>query len=95
MHTEIQEASTVEPVSTPAVASASTCPVVFWKDHQRDNAHIFPTPESWSWFVRQHRAELVAAGALCYVAGRILVVPEAFDSAVIKIGQRLAAARSA
>jgi hypothetical protein len=66
-----------------------------WDTYQQQNALLFPTPESWRWFVRQNRAELVEAGALCFVAGRLFVLPQAFGQAVVNIGMRLAALRSA
>ena len=95
MTTESTETLAASPASPPTHASSLRLPLVLWNDYQRDNAHIFPTPQSWKWFVHQHRAELIEAGALCYVAGRVFVVPEAFDGTVVKIGTRLAAARAA
>lgn len=67
--------------------------LVPWDEHQKANENIFPTPESWRWFVRQHRAELVERGALCYVAGRVFVVADVFSRVVVEIGCRMAARR--
>lgn len=52
---------------------------------------LFPSPTSFSWFVRRHRDELVRRGAVLMPTGRLLVEPEAFDQAVREIGSRLAA----
>lgn len=61
---------------------------------QRCGAHVYRTPDSLKWFLRQHRDELVEAGALLAPAGRLLVHPQRFEAAVQQIGQRLAAART-
>lgn len=58
---------------------------------QRYAAHVYRTPDSIKWFLRQHRDELIEAGALVAPTGRFLVNPQRFDAAVHKIGQRLAA----
>ena len=51
---------------------------------------LFPSAESFSWFVRKNRDELVRTGALTRPTGRWLVQPEAFDQAVATIGARRA-----
>ena len=51
---------------------------------------LFPSPTSFRWFVRQHRAEMVERCAVLMPTGRLLVDPEAFDSAVVAIGARQA-----
>ena len=66
-----------------------------WQTYQAERLEWFRTPEAFQWFKRQHQAELTKAGALAVIAGRVFVVPEAFDAAVVQIGQRLAAARAA
>ncbi len=66
-----------------------------WETYQQQNSHLFPTGESWRWFVRQHRPELIERGALCFVAGRLFVLPQVFDLAVVDIGRRLVASRIA
>ena len=65
-----------------------------WDAHQQQNSHLFPTSESWRWFVRQHRPELIERGALCFVGGRLFVLPQVFDLAVVDIGRRMAAKRA-
>jgi hypothetical protein len=69
--------------------------LVFWESYQQQNDHLFPTAESWKWCVRQHRAEFIEKGALCFVAGRLFVLPRLFDQSLVEIGQRLAAKRNA
>jgi len=65
--------------------------VVHWEEHQKANAHIFPSQESWRWFARQHRADLISRGALCTLQGRIFVVADRFNAAMVEIGSRMAA----
>jgi hypothetical protein len=62
-------------------------------DYQAARANVFPSEESLRWFVRQHRDELIAAGAIVAPAGRKLISPQAFDKAVLSIGARLLSAR--
>lgn len=58
---------------------------------QKFAAHVYRTPDSIKWFLRQHRDELIEAGALVAPNGRFLVQPQRFETAVHQIGQRLAA----
>jgi hypothetical protein len=60
--------------------------------YQERRPTLFPSVHSLQWFVRQHRAELVAMGALLIVGGRSTVNESAFDSVVVEVGQRTAAA---
>ena len=90
MHTQ----DTAAPEAPPATPSAGPRAVV-WQSYQADRLEWFRTPEAFQWFKRQHQAELTRAGALAVIAGRVFVVPDAFDAAVLTIGQRLAAARAA
>lgn len=57
---------------------------------QQYAAHIYRTAESFRWALRQHREELIAAGALVALCGRHLVHTERFPDAIIAIGQRMA-----
>jgi hypothetical protein len=88
-------------VHEPDVAMPTAAPInlrhdlLFWESYQQQNDHLFPTPESWKWCVRQHRAEFIEKGALCFVAGRLFVLPRLFDQSLVAIGQRLAAKRNA
>jgi hypothetical protein len=47
--------------------------------------------QSFNWFLRFNRAELVEAGALIAPTGRLMVVPHLFDQALHTIGKRMAA----
>lgn len=50
----------------------------------------FPTAGSLNWFLRTHRTDLVDAGGLCIIAGRIKVNPKIFARVVIERGIRAA-----
>lgn len=52
--------------------------------------HTFPTKDSFNWFFRQHRDELVAAGAVINITGRLRFHPARFQQAAADIGRRLA-----
>ena len=81
--------------NTPAASAMAVFDSLMpWEEYQRANERIFPTPESFRWLLRQHRAELIERGGLCYLAGRIFVVTTVFEAMVIEIGQRLAATRA-
>ena len=58
--------------------------------YAQERRHLFPSDESIRWFLRQHKPELVEAGALLMVAGRWMADPSRFDAKVIEIGRRLA-----
>lgn len=40
---------------------------------QAANPHIWPSQASFDWWVRKHRAELMDAGALVEISGRVLM----------------------
>lgn len=65
-----------------------------WQTYQSERLEWFRTPEAFQWFKFQHQAELTQVGALAIITGRVFVVPDAFDAAVIAIGKRLAAGRA-
>jgi hypothetical protein len=48
----------------------------------------FPTAWSTTWAIRKHRKELVEAGALIEVAGRLLIHPGRFQEVIIAAGRR-------
>jgi len=64
------------------------------QQYQQGRAHLLPSMESARWYVRQHRAELIDAGATLMVAGRLMVAPAAFDAFVLEQGKRDAVARA-
>src|SRR5688572_28552731 len=61
---------------------------------QAANAHVFPSVPSLRWFYRLHRAELVKAGAVVELAGRLLVNAPVFAAKAVEIGRKAASARS-
>lgn len=60
------------------------------EEYAGERKHIFPSLESFRWFLRQHRDELVDLGAIACPTKRWVVQPEAFDQAVMQIGVRRA-----
>ncbi len=62
-------------------------------DYQGSRAHLFPSIESLRWFIRCNKPELIEAGALLEIAGRIRINPEAFDGVVLAVGKRTMAER--
>ena len=63
--------------------------------YQAANAHVFGSVPSLNWFIRQHRDELLKAGALVQLAGRWLLDGPVFTQKVIEIGRKTAIARHA
>lgn len=57
------------------------------QDFQHANEHVWPSMDSFKWFVRRHRARLSASGALLQIAGRNLIRGEAFLAETLRIGQ--------
>jgi hypothetical protein len=81
-----------ETISPPApAAEASSTRLQEPNDYRAGRAHIFPSQESFRWFLRNNRAELVEAGALLIPTGRWLVQPDLFDRCLVVIGLRRAA----
>lgn len=84
-----------ETADAPPHAQQVRTTLVAWEVYRAANAHIFPSAESWRWFIRQHRDELIDLGAVKFIAGKVLVKPECMSAALDAIGQRLAKARAA
>jgi hypothetical protein len=55
-----------------------------------DRSAVFPSRESWRWFERAHRRELIEAGALTAPTGKKLIDPMLADALVLQVGQRRA-----
>jgi hypothetical protein len=51
-----------------------------------DRSVVFPSRESWRWFERTHRLELMKAGALTAPTGKKLVDPVITDAIVARVG---------
>ncbi|HRC38115.1 MAG TPA: hypothetical protein PK420_08610 [Rubrivivax sp.] len=63
-------------------------------EYRAKRAHIYPSDGSIQWYMRQHRAALVEAGALLLIGGRHFIQADKFDAYVIGAGSVAAAARS-
>jgi hypothetical protein len=58
-----------------------------FEDYAQSRRHVFPSPESFRWFFRLHRARLVEAGAVYRIAGRNLVNAPAVDQVAAEVGR--------
>ena len=67
---------------------APRSPLVLAWDYRWANAHLFATDAALRWFIRQNRAELLAAVALLRIGGRYFVDPPKFEQAMRAIGSR-------
>lgn len=59
-------------------------------DYQTARENVFPSRASLQWFLRSHRRQLIAAGALASVNRRVLIDPPRFDGVVLQIGRQTA-----
>jgi hypothetical protein len=55
---------------------------------RRENVSLFRSDESLRWYLRDHRQELVAGGALVLHANRWLVDPDRMLAAIMGIARR-------
>jgi len=78
-------------MSTPDVVPAQALDLRSPDDYRAERLHIYPSADSFRWFIRRNRDALVTCGALTCPTGRWLVQPEAFDRAIIEIGKTRAA----
>ncbi|KQW57078.1 hypothetical protein [Variovorax sp. Root411] len=53
--------------------------------YQQRTAPIFSGIHSLRWYIRPRKEQLVAAGALLYIAGRLWVNPDKFDACVLEL----------
>ena len=51
---------------------------------------VFPSRESWRWFERTHRRELIKLGAISAPTGKKLIDPVLADELVAQVGHRRA-----
>lgn len=56
--------------------------------------HTFPSKDSLKWFVRRHREELAAAGALICITGRLRFHPTLFQRTAVEIGRSSVCAKA-
>jgi hypothetical protein len=75
------------------MSNVSGLPLVTPAEYAAERVQVFPSGESFRWFERQHRVELVERGALVKPTGRKLVNPALFDQVVLEIGARQAKRR--
>ena len=59
---------------------------------QAANSEVFASLASVDWFIRQHRAELLKAGAIVRPLRELMIVPEPFSRVVVEVGVRKAGA---
>jgi hypothetical protein len=59
-------------------------------EYRAERPSVFPSQASVEWFVRQRYAEMLAAGALVKIAGRLLVDPEITDTVAVEHGLAMA-----
>ncbi len=50
----------------------------------------YPSKQSFAWFVRRNREQLVSAGALIIIAGRMKFHPGLTERVVLDVGHRAA-----
>lgn len=60
--------------------------------YREQRPNIFPSVASLDWFMRNNRQQLVDAGALLMLTGRLMVDPPKFDAVVGEVGRQKAAA---
>lgn len=65
------------------------------EDYQRQNSKIFSSLNSLRWFITANRGELLEAGALVQLAGRVLIDGPRFTQTTLEIGRRRAVQRHA
>lgn len=67
--------------------------VVLPSDYRSERQHIFQSKGSFDWFLRRHRAQLVARQALLLLAGRWMVHSERCDAYLLETGAAAAQAQ--
>ena len=55
-------------------------------EYQERRKHVFRSMGAADWFVRQHKAALIEAGALVMLTGQWHVHEELFDAVVMRVG---------
>lgn len=60
------------------------------EEYRATRAHLFPSPQSLGWFLRQHRAELAHAGALTIIAGKTRLHGPRTDEVLVTVGRKAA-----
>lgn len=60
--------------------------------YRESRSHLFPSRLSFDWYIRQHRVELLEAGALFIIAGKTRVDGPRCDAVVMDVGRAAAMA---
>lgn len=58
------------------------------EEYRQTRAHVLPSKGAVQWFIRQHKKELVDAGALLVIRGQWYVDPPKFDAVFLNVAQR-------
>jgi hypothetical protein len=58
------------------------------QEYQRERSGVFPSLDSARWAVRQHRSQLVEAGALVKLADRLFLDPALADDVFVEAGRQ-------
>lgn len=72
------------------VSAADLAALVSPAEYREPRQRLFPSVGSLQWYMRQHRTELVEAGALLMIAGRWTLHADAFDAYVLAAGKAAA-----
>ena len=99
-HHDAELAGTVPAEDNALTPTICAIPLYGESGYRARNAHLFATDASLRWTVDQHRVELVEAGAIGLLAGRMVAFLPAFDDMIVRfareaLGYRLDARRRA
>jgi hypothetical protein len=61
--------------------------------YREERQHVFQSDGALEWFVRRHRALLIARGALVLIGNQWHALPSAFDAVVLDLGAAAARAQ--
>jgi hypothetical protein len=64
--------------------------LVLPEEYRATRAHLFPSPQSLGWFLRQHRTALTDAGALTIIAGKTRLHSAKTDEVLVAVGREAA-----
>lgn len=94
MHHHHAERAGPEPVEDTTVSpTISAIPLYGASGYRARNSHLFISDASLRWQVDQRRAELVAAGAIGLVAGRMVAFLPRFDEMIVKFAREAVGSR--
>lgn len=76
-----------------AVVTVSLGNLQSLESFQEANSHVFPSVPSLRWFFRRNRDDLLKAGAVVELAGRLLINAPVFSELAVTIGSKTASER--